>query len=168
MKSLLQSPRHGFAAIFLICAGLVGFGLWLQQSKGLEPCPLCIMQRLAFVAAGLVALIGALHAPRGWGRRIYSLLVLLAAFAGGGVAVRQSWLQHNPPKVAECGADLDFMLDSFPLADALPMIFRGAGDCSEVQWTFLGMSIPEWALVWFALIAALAALQLFGIRAARR
>lgn len=160
MKALLQSPRYGFAAVFLICAGLVGFGLWLQQAKGLEPCPMCIMQRYGFVIAGLVALVGTLHAPKGWGKRIYALLILLAAIAGGGVAVRQSWLQHNPPKVAECGADLDFMLDSFPLADALPMIFRGAGDCAKVQWTFLGMSIPEWALIWFVLIAAVAAFLL--------
>ena len=162
MKALLQNPRIGFAAIFVICAGLMVFGLWLQQAKGLEPCPMCIMQRYAFVAAGLIALVGALHAPNGWGRRIYSLLILLAVSGGASVAVRQSWLQHNPPKVAECGADLDFMLDSFPLADALPMIFRGAGDCSKVQWTFVGLSIPEWALVCFVIIGVIAAMQWFG------
>lgn len=143
----LLTPRGAFAAIFAVCAGLIVFGLWLQQAKGLEPCPMCIMQRYAFVLAGLVALAGALHGPQGWGRRLYGLLVLATVVAGGGVAVRQSWLQHNPPKVSECGADLDFMIDSFPLADALPMIFRGAGDCSKVQWTFAGLSIPEWALV---------------------
>jgi disulfide bond formation protein DsbB len=123
---------------------------------------MCIMQRYAFVTAGLIALIGALHAPSGWGKRLYSLLILLAAVGGASVAIRQSWLQHNPPKVTECGADLGFMLDSFPLADALPMIFRGAGDCSAVQWTFVGLSIAEWALVWFAIIGILAALQWFG------
>ncbi len=168
MNALLTSRRAGFATILAICAGLIGFGLWLQQAKGLEPCPMCIMQRFAFVAAGLVALIGALHGPAGWGRRIYSLLILLAAGGGASVAVRQSWLQHNPPKVAECGADLGFMLDSFPLADALPMIFRGAGDCSKVQWSFAGLSIPEWALVWFVLIGVIAAIQLFGKAPVRR
>ena len=162
MKALLESPRIGFATVFAICAGVIGFGLWLQQAKGLEPCPMCVMQRYAFVAAGLIALIGALHAPSGWGRRVYAGLILLKVIGGGGVAVRQSWLQHNPPKVAECGADLDFMLDSFPLADALPMIFRGAGDCSNVQWSFVGLSIPEWALVWFAIVGLLAALQWFA------
>lgn len=167
MNAFLQSPRHGFAAIFAICAGLIGFGLWLQQAKGLEPCPMCIMQRYAFVVAGVIALAGALHAPAGWGRRIYALLVLSTALGGASVAVRQSWLQHHPPKVAECGADLDFMLGSFPLADALPMIFRGAGDCSKVQWSWLGMSIPEWALVWFVVIAAIAAFQLFTRNPAR-
>jgi disulfide bond formation protein DsbB len=168
MNALLTSRRAGFAAILAICAGLIGFGLWLQQARGLEPCPMCIMQRFAFVAAGLVALIGALHGPAGWARRIYSLVILLAVGGGASVAVRQSWLQHNPPKVAECGADLNFMLDSFPLTDALPMIFRGAGDCSKVQWSFAGMSIPEWALVWFVLIGAIAVIQLFGRNPARR
>lgn len=165
--NVLLTPRGAFAAIFAICAGLIGFGLWLQQAQGLEPCPMCIMQRYAFVVTGLVALVGALHAPQGWGRRIYGLLILIAVIAGGSVAVRQSWLQRNPPKITECGADLEFMLDSFPLSDALPMIFRGAGDCSKVDWTFAGLSIPEWALVWFVLIAALAAVQLFGRKAAR-
>ena len=156
----LLTPRGAFAAIFAVCAGLIVFGLWLQQAKGLEPCPMCIMQRYAFVLAGLVALAGALHGPQGWGRRLYGLLVLATVVAGGGVAVRQSWLQHNPPKVSECGADLDFMIDSFPLADALPMIFRGAGDCSLVDWTFLGLSIANWSFLCFAviLLAALAVL----------
>lgn len=166
MKALFESPRIGFAAIFAICAGLIGYGLWLQQARGLEPCPMCVMQRYAFVVAGLVALIGALHGPSGWGRRIYALLILLSAVGGASVAVRQSWLQHHPPKVTECGADLDFMLDSFPLSDALPMIFRGAGDCSKVDWTFIGLSMAEWALIWFAIIGVIAALLWF-VRAAR-
>ncbi|MGB7988156.1 MAG: disulfide bond formation protein B [Candidatus Methylophosphatis roskildensis] len=166
MKALFESPRIGFAAIFAICAGLIGYGLWLQQARGLEPCPMCIMQRYAFVVAGLLALIGALHGPSGWGRRIYALLILLSAVGGASVAVRQSWLQHNPPKVTECGADLDFMLDSFPLSDALPMIFRGAGDCSKVDWTFIGLSMAEWALIWFAIIGLFAALLWF-VRATR-
>lgn len=169
LHRILNLPaRVLYLALFLVATGLLGFGLYLQHGLGLEPCPMCIMQRYAFVLAGLVALAGALHGPQGWGRRLYGLLVLATVVAGGGVAVRQSWLQHNPPKVSECGADLDFMIDSFPLADALPMIFRGAGDCSKVQWTFAGLSIPEWALVWFVLIAVLAATQLFGRNAPRR
>lgn len=168
MKALFESPRIGFAAVFAICAGVIGVGLWLQQAKGIEPCPMCVMQRYAFVLAGFVALIGALHGPTGWGRRIYAMLILLTAIGGASVAVRQSWLQHNPPKVAECGADLDFMLDSFPLTDALPMIFRGAGDCSKVDWTFVGLSIAELALVWFVVIGLLAASQWFARPSRRR
>jgi len=98
---------------------------------------------------------------------------LLAIFAGlgGGVAMRHAWLEHNPPKVFDCGADLGYMMESLPLSDALPMIFRGTGDCTQVLWRFLGLSIAEWALIWFAifLVAAIVAaamkpkrLRMFG------
>ena len=147
------SPRLVFATIFLACLGLMGFGLVLQEVQGLEPCPMCIMQRVAFIVCGFIALAAAIHNPAVMGSRIYGLLVAAAAIAGGSVAARQSWLQHNPPKIVDCGPDLEFMLDSFPLVQALPLIFRGTGDCSKVQWTFLGLSIAEWSLLWFALIA---------------
>jgi disulfide bond formation protein DsbB len=117
--------------------------------KGIEPCPMCILQRYAFLAAGLIALVGALHGPRRTGLRIYSTLVALTALAGGGVAARQTWLIHNPPAIADCGPGLEYMVDEFPLGEALPMIFRGSGDCASVTWTWLGLSIPEWALVAF-------------------
>jgi len=117
---------------------------------------MCIMQRYAFVLAGLFALLAALLNPGRILRVVFSLLIIAAALAGAGVAARQSWLQHYPPKIAECGADLEFMIQSFPLADALPKIFQGSGDCSKVQWKFLALSIPEWALVWFVALIALA------------
>lgn len=145
--------RYVFAAVFLACAGLIGFGLALQHFVHLEPCPMCVMQRYAFVLCGIVALVAAVHNPAGFGAVAYGGLLAAVAVAGGGIAARQSWIQHFPPKVADCGPDLEFLLDSFPLAQALPMIFSGAGDCSKVQWTFLGLSIPEWALLWFAAIA---------------
>lgn len=148
------SPRIVFAAIFLACLGLLGFGIVLQEIQHLEPCPMCIMQRVAFIICGVIALAAAIHDPGLVGSRIYGLLVAAAAIAGGSVAARQSWLQHNPPTIVDCGPDLEFMLDSFPLVQALPLIFRGTGDCSKVQWTFLGLSIAEWSLVWFAAIAA--------------
>jgi disulfide bond formation protein DsbB len=149
------SPRLVFAAIFLACLGLMGFGIVLQEVQGLEPCPMCIMQRVAFIVCGLIALAAAIHNPGVMGSRIYGVLVAAAAIAGGSVAARQSWLQHNPPKIVDCGPDLEFMLDSFPLVQALPLIFRGTGDCSKVQWTFLGLSIAEWSLLWFTAIAVL-------------
>ena len=147
------SPRLVFAAVFLVCAALMGFGLVLQHVQNLEPCPMCIMQRVAFIVCGAVALIAALHHPQGVGVRVYGLLMAATALAGASVAARQSWLQHFPPKIVDCGPDLEFMLDSFPLVQALPLIFRGTGDCSKVQWTFLGLSIAEWSLVWFVAIA---------------
>jgi len=153
---MLKNPRFIFAAMFAVCAGLVGFGLVLQHAKGLEPCPMCILQRYAFVAIAAIALIAAIHNPRIIGRRIYGGLLALAAIAGGGVAVRHVYLEHNPPQVYDCGADFGYMLESFPLADLLPMIFKGTGDCTKVLWRFLGLSIAEWALVWFAIFLAAA------------
>jgi disulfide bond formation protein DsbB len=146
-------PRLAFAAIFLACLGLMGFGIVLQEVQNLEPCPMCIMQRVAFIVCGFIALAAALHNPDGMGVRIYGGLVAATAITGASVAARQSWLQHYPPKIVDCGPDLGFMLDSFPLVQALPLIFRGTGDCSKVQWTFLGLSIAEWSLLWFAAIA---------------
>ncbi|MEY3200621.1 MAG: Disulfide bond formation protein [Pseudomonadota bacterium] len=118
---------------------------------------MCILQRYAFVVAAVLALVAGIHAPHRLGTRIYAVLLLLASLLGGGVAARQSWMQRFPSKEMECGPGLEYMLDSFPLTDALPMIFKGGGDCSKVQWTFLGGSIPEWSLVWFALFALAAA-----------
>jgi protein dithiol:quinone oxidoreductase len=153
---MMRHPRWIFAGAFLACAGLVGFGLYLQHAKGLEPCPMCILQRYAFVAIAAIALVAALQGPGVVGRRIYGGLLAFAAIAGGGIAARHVWLEHNPPAIYDCGADFGYMLDSFPLADLLPMIFRGTGDCTKVPWRFLGMSIAEWALVWFAVFLAVA------------
>jgi len=164
MPAFKLTSRTIFAAAFLACAGLLGFGLVLQHLEHLEPCPLCIIQRYAFVLCGLIALAAALHNARDVGRRIYAALLGVAAIGGAAVALRQSWIQHFPPAIADCGPDLAFMLDSFPLAQALPMIFRGSGDCSKVTWSLLGLSIAEWALVGFALITVAAVYVLFARR----
>ena len=147
--SRLTRPRVVFAAIFLVTLGLLAYGLWLQHAEHLEPCPMCILQRYAFAVVGVIGLIAVLHNPKSVGVRVYAGLTVLVALAGGGVAARQTWLQHNPPKIADCGPGLEFMVESFPLSEALPMIFRGSGDCSKVDWIFLGMSIAEWALACF-------------------
>lgn len=147
------TPRLVFLAVFLACAGLLAYGLYLQEEKGLDPCPMCILQRYAFVAIGIVALVGAIHGPRrGIALKAYGVLVSLFALLGGGTAIRQSWLQHNPPKAVSCGADLEGLIENLPLTQALPKIFSGTGDCAIVTWRFLGLSIAEWALIWFALI----------------
>jgi disulfide bond formation protein DsbB len=151
-----NETRLYFAAIFAVCFGLIGFGLYLQEVKGLEPCPMCILQRYAFVALGLVALVAAIHGPRGIALKVYGVLEILIAIAGGGVAVRHSYIQHFPPKIETCGTDLEFLLGNFPLAQALPKIFTGTGSCSKVDWTMMGLSIPEWALVWFVIFAVAA------------
>ena len=149
MKS---GSRMIYLTIFLVCAGLIGFALYLQHSLGLEPCPMCILQRYAFIIVGVVALAAAIHDPALPGRRIYSGLLVTLAATGGGVAIRHVYLEHYPPKIFDCGADFGFMLESFPLTQALPMIFRGTGDCTKVPWRFLGLSIAEWSLMCFALL----------------
>jgi protein dithiol:quinone oxidoreductase len=154
------TPRSIHLGMFLVCAGLIAFALYLQHSLGLEPCPMCILQRYAFIVVGVIALVAALHGPALIGRRVYSGLILLFAATGAGVAIRHVYLEHNPPKIFDCGADVGFMLESFPLTEALPMIFRGTGDCTKVLWRFLGLSIAEWSLICFVLliVAALVAL----------
>jgi len=160
------SSRHLFLAVFLACAGLMGFGLTLQHALNLEPCPLCILQRYAFVATGVVALVAALHGPGRVGAALYGALIAVAAGMGGGVAGRQVWLQHHPTPALDCGPDLNYMLDAFPLSQALPRIFKGEGDCAKVVWKSLGLSIPEWALLWFVLLAG-AGLYLLLVRPRR-
>ena len=151
--------RFVFAAVFIACVSLTGFGLVLQHVTELEPCPMCILQRYAFVSIAMVALIAAIHGPVGIGVKVYSFLIGALAVAGGSVSVRQSLLQRFPaPEPANCMAgDLDFLLGNFPLAQALPKIFAGTGDCAKVEWSLLGLSIAEWALVWFLLFVATAA-----------
>jgi disulfide bond formation protein DsbB len=150
------TPRLVFLFIFLACAGLIGFALYLQEVKGLDPCPMCILQRYAFVALGITALVAAIHGPRrGIALKLYAIVAAVFIVGGGGTAIRQSWLQHNPPKTASCGADLETLIETFPLSQALPKIFAGTGDCAVVTWRFLGLSIAEWSLAWFVIFLAI-------------
>ncbi len=142
--------RQIMGAIVVACLGLLGFGLYLQHVVGLEPCPMCIVQRYAMVLLAVVAAIGA-ALPRGQ-RWLAGLLVLLAGF-GAFVAARQSWLQWYPPEVATCGRDFYGMIESFPLQRAIPMIFKGSGDCTAIDWTFLGGTIANWSFLWFMAFA---------------
>ena len=148
----MRSSRPWFAAIFVACAALLAFAIYLQNEVGLEPCPMCILQRYAFTAVGIVALAGAIHGPRGTMLKVYGALLILLAIAGASVSTRQSYIQHFPPKVSSCGTDLEFLVNTFPISQALPKIFQGSGDCAEVHWRLLGLSIAEWALAWFVLI----------------
>ncbi|MDX1454961.1 MAG: disulfide bond formation protein B [Gammaproteobacteria bacterium] len=136
---------------FLACSGLMAYAYYAQFVLGLEPCPLCIFQRVAMIALGLVFLAAALQGARGVGRKVYGGLVLLAAGSGVGIAARHVWLQNLPPDlVPSCGPGLDYMLDVFPLGEALKMAFTGSGECAEVDWTLLGLSMPTWTLLAFA------------------
>jgi protein dithiol:quinone oxidoreductase len=142
----------------LACAGLMGYALYAQHVLGLEPCPLCIFQRVAVITLGALFLLAALHPAGVTGRRIYSVGLGLAALAGIGVAGRHVWLTTLPPeRIPACGPGLDFMLESFPLREALAMVLSGSGECAAVDWRFLGLSMPAWVLV------ALACLGVYGV-----
>jgi protein dithiol:quinone oxidoreductase len=141
----------------VVCFALIGFAIYSQLQWGLEPCPLCIFQRLAFAALGVVLLIAGIHAPRGrGGRTAYGLLGFAAAAVGIGIAGRHVWLQMHPPGFATCGAPFAFMRETMDTATLIQKVLTGSGDCGTVDWTFLGLSMPAWSLVWFLLLAAVA------------
>jgi disulfide bond formation protein DsbB len=149
------SVRQAMLAISLACVALLGFGVYLQQVVGLEPCPMCIVQRYALVLIALIAALTATTGKQGFQLGGIGLLVVTAGF-GAYVAARQSWLQWYPPEVVSCGRDFYGMIENFPLQRAIPMIFKGSGDCSKVDWTFLGGSIANWSFICFVIIAVLA------------
>jgi disulfide bond formation protein DsbB len=159
------APRRVLATVAAVCVVLLAFGLYLQHVVGLEPCPMCIVQRYAMVLIAIVAGLAAAFRSRRAHLAGAGLMVLLAGF-GAFVAARQSWLQWNPPEVASCGRDFYGMIETFPLQRAIPMIFRGSGDCSKVDWTFLGGSIANWSFVWFVLFGVVAIV--LGARQLRR
>jgi protein dithiol:quinone oxidoreductase len=151
------APRRVLAAVALICVAMLAFGLYLQHVVGLEPCPMCIVQRYALVLVALVAAVTAALRSRGAYMAGGLLMALIAGF-GGFVAARQSWLQWYPPEIASCGRDFYGMIETFPLKRAIPMIFRGSGDCTKIDWTFLGGSIANWSFVWFAIFLVIGVL----------
>jgi disulfide bond formation protein DsbB len=152
-----SSPRRVLAAVSAVCVAMLAFGLYLQHVVGLDPCPMCIVQRYAVLLVGLIAGITALMRGR-IALLAGSGLMLLAAGFGAFVAARQSWLQWYPPEISSCGRDFYGMIETFPLQRVIPMIFKGSGDCTKIDWTFLGLSLANWSFVWFAIFMAVALL----------
>ena len=127
----------------------MGFALFAQNVLLLDPCPLCVLQRVAVIAIGIIFLAAALHHPAGAGRYAYAIVLGLVALCGAAVAGWHARLQTLPPdEVPSCGPGLDYMLDNFPLGETLQMVFQGSGECAEVVWRFLGISMPGWVLLW--------------------
>lgn len=161
-----QAPRRILALVSMVCVAMLAFGLYLQHSQGLNPCPMCIVQRYALIFVAVTAGLTAVSGKKSL-QILGALMMLLGAVFGAFVAARQSWLQWYPPQSATCGRDFYGMIEDFPLNRAIPMIFRGSGDCSAVDWTFLGGSIANWSFVIFTLIGVLALLLIWR-RATRR
>ena len=161
-----RTPRRVFWLLSLVCLGLLGFALYLQHVGGLEPCPMCIVQREVFVLVAVVAALFGLLKQRAAHMAGGVLLVLLGGL-GAFVAARQSWLQWNPPEVASCGRDLYGMIENFPLSRVIPMLFKGSGDCSKVDWTFLTLSIANWSFLCFACVAVVGVLMVWRRKLAK-
>lgn len=155
------SPRITNLGIFVACAMLLASALFMQEVMDLKPCYLCIVQRVFVIFVGLTALLACIHNPGVTGRRAYAGVTILGALGGGGFAIRHLWLQGLPAdRVPACGPPADYLLDVFPLAQALPMLLAGDGNCAVVDWTLLGVSIPGWLLVAFCGLAAAGLWQL--------
>jgi protein dithiol:quinone oxidoreductase len=161
-------PRRRTANLIglLWCAALIAYALYVQYGLGQEPCPLCILQRVAVIAVGVVFLAAVLHdAADDRFARIYGVLIVLAALAGIGVAARHMWILAQPPgSVAECGASLDYMMDVLPLHEVLAKVLTGSGECAKVTWEFLGISMPAWVLLNLAALAVLGSVANFVLK----
>ena len=151
MLNKLLASRTAYLLGFLASFSLVALALWIQMTYKLEPCPLCISQRIVFMGLGVLFLVAFFHNPKktGW-IKLHTVLQVLTALGGAGVAIRHWWLQaHKSEMIVDCGVGFDYMFENFPLKKALTLVFRGTGDCATIDWTFLGLSIPQQALIAF-------------------
>ncbi|WP_068857648.1 disulfide bond formation protein B [Perlucidibaca aquatica] len=154
----LPNARICNALVALVALVAMLVALYLQHYQGLEPCPLCVFQRVAVIGVGVMALIAAVHGPQAWGQRVYAGVMSLSAVAGVVVAGRHVWLQHLPAdQVPSCGPGLDFWIAALPWQQVVQQVFQGSGECAKVDWTLLGLSLPMWTLMLFIglLLAAL-------------
>jgi disulfide bond formation protein DsbB len=140
--------RTGNLIGFLWCVALMAYALFVQYRLHDDPCPLCILQRIAVIAAGVVFLVACLHDAGRIGGRVYALLIWIVVLIGAGIAARHVWIIAQPPgTVSECGASLDYMMDVLPLREVLAKVLSGSGECAKVAWRFLGLSMPAWVIV---------------------
>ena len=141
---------------FLSCAGLLAYALYVQGALRIEPCPLCIFQRVGVAVTGLLFLVAGVHAPVGRAARAYGVLLALAALATMGVAARHVWIQHLPEDaVPACGAGLKFLLEEFPVTEVIRKVLSGSGECHQVNWSFLSLAMPTWVLLVAGALGAL-------------
>ncbi len=147
---LLPPRRPAYLLGFLVCAALMGWALYLQYGLDLDPCPLCVFQRIAVIATGIVFLVAAVHNPRRGGAAVYALLTLIVAGTGAALAAWHVWIQAQPKgSVAACGMGLNYMLETLPLTEVIGRVLKGSGECAEQGWLFMGLAIPSWTFVFF-------------------
>lgn len=163
LRLIKFNPRVWFLLGFTGCMILLAMGAYFQFVQGLEPCPLCISQRLAILVTGIVFLIAAIHNPKQKGVTRYAILGAVTALGGAAISTRHVWLQHLPPEeVPECGPGLEYVLQNFPLFETIKLMLSGTGDCAKVDWMLLGFSMPAWTLVAFLMLATLSLLQIWN------
>lgn len=161
----MKNLTYRFVNLLLVIGTLVGIGFALYLEHGplaLEPCPLCVFQRIGLIIMGVFALVAFIHHPKtALMRRLYSFLALLGIGWSTAVAARHVWLQHLPPdQVPSCGPGLDFWVDTFPMQEVVKLVLSGSGECAKIDWTFLGLSLPTWSLVFFSVLLLLVIWQL--------
>jgi disulfide bond formation protein DsbB len=161
MLNLIKfNPRIWFLLGFASCFLMLSVGAYFQFVEEMEPCPLCISQRIAILVTGIIFLIAAIHNPKSCGLKIYSILGVITALCGAGISIRHVWIQNLPAdEIPECGPGLSYVFENFPLLDTIKLMLNGTGDCAEILWTFLGISIPGWTLVAFIGLSLLSLLQ---------
>ncbi len=156
------SIRLIYLYIFFAMPESFRIAMYMENVMGLEPCPLCMTQRLFFAMTGLIALFAFIHSPADWGKSVYGFVCAAFAFGGGGFAIRQIYLQHLPEdQVPACGPSLGYMLEVFPMSEVITEMLSGDGNCAEVVWQdpVIGMSIPEWSLVGFIMLGLFCVFQ---------
>ena len=163
--NVMNSPRLGFGLVLLISVGLLAFAYYAQYVLLIEPCPLCILQRMGFMVMAAGAAAGLIPGTRGWGRWVYGAVIGIGGIWGVTTAGRHLWLQSLPAdQVPECGPGLEFMLEFFGPLEALRSAFTGAGECAEVDWSLMGLSMPAWTLIWYVALMAIALIALVRVR----
>jgi len=163
LSKIKLSPRIWFLIGFISCFLMLATGAYFQFVDELEPCPLCISQRIAILITGLIFLLAVIHNPSTHGIKIYALLTAVTSLGGACISTRHVWIQHLPPsEVPECGPGLVYVFENFPLMETFKLMLNGTGECADILWTFLGISIPGWTLIAFLMLTTLSLLQIWN------
>jgi disulfide bond formation protein DsbB len=167
LEAIRFNSRIWFFLGFAACMGLLIMGAYFQYVQGLNPCPLCISQRLAILMTGIIFLMAGIHNPQQTGTTRYAIAGAVSALMGGAISTRHIWIQQlSADEVPECGPGLDYMMQNFPILETVKFMLSGTGDCAKIDWTMFGFSMPVWTLVAFLMLATLSILQIWNYRAA--